>query len=64
MVKYLFMFISLTLFWLADGSEYCVFLDSGYALSEAFITPFSRRRRLTPEERAFNRFVVQYFCVI
>jgi len=38
-----------------DGSDYCVFLDSGYALSARFITPYSRKRVLTPEEKAFNR---------
>jgi hypothetical protein len=40
---------------LADGSDYCVFLDSGYALSGSFITPFSRKRVLTQAEKSFNR---------
>jgi len=37
------------------GPAYKVFLDSGYALGNTFITPFSRRRVLTPDERRFNR---------
>jgi len=37
------------------GVAYKVFLDSGYALGNTFITPFSRRRALSPEERRFNR---------
>jgi len=40
----------------ADGSDYCVFLDSGYALSGSFITPYSRKRVLTQAEKSFNRY--------
>ena len=39
-----------------DEVEYVAFCDSGYALGHVFITPFSRRRNLTPEEREFNRY--------
>jgi len=38
-----------------DGTEYVGFADSGYALGNFIITPFSRRRNLTAEEREFNR---------
>jgi len=38
-----------------DGKEYVAYLDSGYALGHFFITPFSRRRELTQEEKQFNR---------
>jgi len=37
------------------GVAYKAFLDSGYALGNTFITPFSRRRQLNEEERRFNR---------
>ena len=44
-------------FILVGGVAYKVFLDSGYALGNTFITPYSRRRQLTPQERSFNRYL-------
>ena len=41
---------------MVGGVAYKVFLDSGYALGNTFITPFSRRRQLTPQEISFNRY--------
>ena len=41
---------------------YKVFLDSGYALGNTFITPFSRRRQLTPQEIGFNRYNANVRC--
>ena len=63
LISHLLMTRFLILLFLEDGGvEYLAFCDSGYALGHVFITPFSRRRDLTPEEREFNRF--EFLCSV